>query len=87
MIEVNLNGNRRFIGLIVDTVAEVRNIRESEMEAPGADAQAEGDLLMGLGKANDKVILIIDIEKIVNQGDAVILKKDLAEQDEAMPAH
>jgi purine-binding chemotaxis protein CheW len=87
VIEVNLNGNRRFIGLIVDTVAEVRNIRESEMEAPGADAQAEGDLLMGLGKANDKVILIIDIEKIVNQGDAVILKKDLAEQDEAMPAH
>jgi purine-binding chemotaxis protein CheW len=75
IIEVNFNAGRRLLGIVVDAVTEVRNIQKNDLEELGYDSQTEGDLLLGLGKLNDKVILILDIEKIVNKEDAVILKK------------
>ncbi len=82
VIEVNVTNNRRLIGLVVDTVAEVVNIQKSEIETPGYDAQIEGDFLMGLGKLRDKVILIIDIEKILNREEITLIKKALPENEE-----
>jgi purine-binding chemotaxis protein CheW len=81
VIEVNLNASRRSLGIVVDAVTEVRNIQKDELETMSYDTQTVGDLLMGFGKMNDKVILIIDIEKIVNKDDAVIIKKTLTEQE------
>jgi purine-binding chemotaxis protein CheW len=78
VIEVNQNTGRRSVGIIVDSVTEVRNIQQGELEPPCADTQIEGDLLLAIGKLKDKVILIIDIEKIINKDDAVILKLDPA---------
>ncbi len=79
VIEVNLGANQRAVGVVVDNVAEVRNIQPGEIEEPGEYAQIEGQLLLGIGKLNDKVILMIDIEKIINKDDAVILQKTLME--------
>ncbi|MGE5583711.1 MAG: chemotaxis protein CheW [Bacillota bacterium] len=78
VIEVNLSGSQRLVGVVVDTVTEVLNIKESEIEAPGLDARSEGDFLMGLGKLKDKVVLIVNIEKVLNQAEISIIKKDLA---------
>jgi len=74
VIEIDLNSNQRLIGLVVDSVAEVHNILKTELEEPGENAQIEGDLLMGIGKLNDKVVLLINIEKILTEEDAVLLK-------------
>ncbi len=73
VIEMTFNSDRRLVGIVVDTVAEVRNIQKNELEEVGCDVQSQDDLLMGLGKLNDKVILLIDIEKIVTKDEAVIL--------------
>jgi len=78
VIEVNQNTGRRLMGIIVDSVTEVRNIQQGELEPPCAGTQIEGNLLLAIAKLKDKVILIIDIEKIINQEDAVILNLDPA---------
>ncbi len=77
VIEVNLGASQRAMGVVVDNVAEVRNIQPGEIEEPGDYAQIEGQLLLGIGKLNDKVILMIDIEKIINKEDEVVLEKAL----------
>ncbi len=77
VIEVNLGANQRAVGVVVDNVAEVRNIQPGEIEEPGEYGQTEGQLLLGIGKLSDKVILMIDIEKIINKDDAVILQRTL----------
>ncbi len=84
VIEVNLTANQRLVGVVVDAVTEVLNIQKSEIEAPGYDAQIEGDLLMGLGKLKDKVVLIIDIEKILNREEITNIKNVLATEKQSI---
>ena len=79
VIEVHLSEFQRLVGVIVDAVAEVTYIQGSEIEPPPQyEAQIEGDFLTGLGKLKDKVILIVDIEKVLSNEEIALLKKDLA---------
>jgi purine-binding chemotaxis protein CheW len=79
--EVGMNENRYLAGMVVDAVAEVRNIQSNDIEAPCAGAEIEGDLLRGLGKIDDRVILMIDIEKVMNRDDAPIYDEVPAKQE------
>ena len=78
VIEAHGFENHRLVGVIVDTVAEVVNIQRSEIEEPGYDAQIEGNFLTGLGKLKDRVVLIIDIEKVFTQDEMGLVKKELS---------
>ena len=84
VIESNQFENNRLMGVIVDTVAEVINIQQSQIEDPGCDAQIEGGFLTGLGKLKDSVILILDIDQIFNLEDFAGMKKGLS-TEEALP--
>jgi purine-binding chemotaxis protein CheW len=80
VIEVAANDNQRLAGIVVDTVSEVVNIQKGEIEPPPEyGAQIEGSFLMGLGKIKDKVILILDFEKILNREELAHLKQELVE--------
>jgi purine-binding chemotaxis protein CheW len=80
VIEVNAHESQRLVGIAVDTVSEVVNIQKGEIEPPPEyDAQIEGNFLTGLGKIKDKVILILDIDKILNREELAQLKQELAE--------
>ncbi len=78
VIEVNDTDSQRLVGIAVDSVSEVVNISKSDIEPPPQyDAQIEGDFLTGLGKMKDKVIMILDIEKILNRDELIYLKQEL----------
>lgn len=80
VLEVNSHESRRLVGIAVDTVSEVVNIQQKEIEPPPEyDAQIEGNFLTGLGKIKDRVILILDIEKILNREELTQIKQELAE--------
>lgn len=81
VIVIEVTENQRLVGLVVDTVAEVVNIQTSEIETPGYDVQIEGEFLMGLGKLPDKVVLIIDIEKVLNREEITLLKQAMPENE------
>ncbi len=71
VVEINKDGNSHLSGLIVDTVSEVLDIEEENIELPptyGNDINSE--FISGIGKKNDKVIIILNADKIIMQKDA-----------------
>lgn len=66
VVEVNIEEKRRQMGVVVDMVSEVLNIQKNEIEASlDYGATVEGDFLTGMGKIKGKVIMLLNIDKIV----------------------
>jgi purine-binding chemotaxis protein CheW len=64
IIVVEANGES--IGLIVDAVLEVLRLPEDQIEPPiQADNAENANYVSGLGKTNDKLVLLLDVEKVV----------------------
>jgi purine-binding chemotaxis protein CheW len=55
------------VGVIVDTVTEVSTIKEADIEKNMNVTSTLGDFVMGVGKQNDHLSVILDITKIVNK--------------------
>lgn len=56
----------RLAGMIVDSASEVLKIPESEIEAAPAMMQEGGlDCVTGLGKCNGRLIILLDINKVL----------------------
>jgi purine-binding chemotaxis protein CheW len=68
------------IGFIVDTVEEVMEISESNIEPPPRFKSASGKdrYISGLGKAGEAVKILIDVEKIIEDDDIRGLVEDTA---------
>lgn len=57
------------VGLIVDTVSEVRNIPESQVSpAPSVNTGSGNRYILGLGKVGDEVKILLDVEKLLFDG-------------------
>ncbi len=62
------------IGLIVDSVTEVIRIsRDSIQPPPDNVAGARTDLIKGVGKINDRLIIILNLEKILLTNEQITL--------------
>jgi len=56
------------IGVIVDNVSEVLNVQDSQIEAaPSIGTQMDTDFILGIGKIGDRVVILLDIDKVVTQ--------------------
>lgn len=63
-------------GLIVDAVADVRDLPdESIAPAPRLGAGVRHELILGLGKADDGVKILLDIERALSIDDVVELRR------------
>ncbi len=57
----------RIVGLIVDSVSQVMKIPRSQIQPPPQTiAGLAGEYLVGIGKMDDRMILLLDIEKILS---------------------
>ncbi|MCK4501394.1 MAG: purine-binding chemotaxis protein CheW [Desulfuromonadales bacterium] len=72
IIVVNVNDNP--VGLVVDQVSEVVDIADKDIEPPPATGKNRRSYIKGLGKLNEQVKILLDIE-------ALIEDEDLAEHD------
>ncbi|GIV16917.1 MAG: chemotaxis protein CheW [Armatimonadota bacterium] len=64
IIVVEVSGES--IGMIVDAVSEVLRLPEDQIEPPTQMAGTESaDYICGLGKINDRLVLLLDVEKVV----------------------
>lgn len=68
IIIVKFSDNEKDImGLIVDMVSEVLDIQDSNIEVPlNCNLVAGSNLLSGIGKIKDKVIMLLNIPSIIN---------------------
>lgn len=64
------------IGLIVDRVNEVLNIPEEEVvEPPKIENEAHNKYIKGIGKVGGSVKLILNCQKLLNEGDSELLSE------------
>ncbi|MCX7772469.1 MAG: chemotaxis protein CheW [Clostridia bacterium] len=64
--EIQTGSGPKLSGLVVDTVSEVLDVPPASVELPPSySMNGEQDFLTGLGKVKDKVILLLDTEKIL----------------------
>jgi purine-binding chemotaxis protein CheW len=62
-----VNMGERTMGMIVDVVSEVVNLPEGSVEpAPPFGANIHADFIKGMGKAGDRLLIILDIEKVLS---------------------
>lgn len=67
IVEVDIDNSKHVVGIVVDKVAEVVKIYKSDIELPPQYGQeTENGFLNGVGKVKEKVVILLDIEKIVN---------------------
>ena len=59
--------NDSLIGIIVDTVSEVVDVGDGEVEeTPQLGRGIDTDFITGLGKVKGKIIILLDIEKVLS---------------------
>jgi purine-binding chemotaxis protein CheW len=64
----------RIAGLVVDAVSDVLNIARTEIETPPElETTVDSSFITGLAKAADKLILLLDIERIVGSAEVAAL--------------
>ena len=60
------------MGLIVDEVAEVLEVVETQIEpAPSFGNEVDSQILLGVGKVAEKTILLLDLERLMNSDEAL----------------
>ena len=76
VVEIAVNDACKLMGLIVDTVSEVVNLATDQIEPPPEYGyQNNQGYLIGVGKVKERVILLLDIEKILSREESVLLKE------------
>src|SRR5215467_5363146 len=59
----------KLVGLILESRSEVLQIPENEIELPPVFDQGEGNYVTGVAKLNGRLIILIDLNKILQKND------------------
>lgn len=74
VVDVGRDADSAFrVGCIVDTVSEVLTIGAEHFEATPRCANAAGDYIAGLAKLKDRVLILLDIERVIGDIDPAAL--------------
>lgn len=67
IIEVSEGGEKHDVGMMVDAVNEVLEIPASQIEPPPSfGAAIRADFIEGMGKVNERFVIILDIDKVLS---------------------
>ncbi len=74
--EIAGQGGSVFIGIVVDSVSEVLNIKGGDIEeTPTFGARLDTDYILGMAKMNGGVKILLDIDKVLSAEDIAVLDK------------
>lgn len=72
VVETRSNGRKLSTGIVVDRVSEVLDIPNDRIEDPPAFGDAVSTaFILGMGKINDSVKILLDIDKVLGNDDAL----------------
>lgn len=70
VVEITTTGKAVMTGIVVDSVSEVLDIQESQIEeTPSFGTNVDMDFINGIAKQKNQVKILIDIEKVVDSTD------------------
>ncbi len=69
VVEVQGQNGQVQVGMVVDSVSEVLNIADSEIEPPPAlGTSSESENILGMAKIKNEVKILLDVGKVVGEG-------------------
>lgn len=76
VVEVKTNTGHVQMGIVVDAVSEVLNIRNAEIEdTPTFGASLNTDFILGMAKAENGVKILLDIDKVISAQEMEIVQQ------------
>jgi len=66
--------DRRVVGFIVDTVTEVLRIHADTVEPPGDIAGIDAEYIKGVGKIDDRLLILLDVDRVLSKQEKQILE-------------
>lgn len=67
VVEVRTGAGSVLMGIVVDEVSEVLNIRNAEIEdTPAFGTSLKTDFILGMAKAGNRVKILLDIDKVIS---------------------
>lgn len=74
IVKMQIQNSEKMVGFIVDCVSEVFEINAENIEMPPTYGEKlDNDFLKGIGKVKDKIIMLLDIDKILSKNDTEAL--------------
>jgi purine-binding chemotaxis protein CheW len=73
VVQYSLHGRNMTMGLLVDQVLEVLSIEGNQIEPPPefGNSHVDNDFILGIGKAEKRVIFLLDIGRVLSNEEAV----------------
>lgn len=69
-VVIILNLGHRVVGIVVDSVSDVMELAQENIQAaPEVDATIDGSAVVGLGSVGDRMLILLDIEKLMSSVD------------------
>lgn len=70
------SGNKIMVGIVVDSVSEVLNIKGGYIEdTPTFGAKLNTDYILGMAKMGGRIKILLDIDKVLSAEEVTILDK------------
>ncbi|TAN51235.1 MAG: chemotaxis protein CheW [Methylococcaceae bacterium] len=87
IVEVECEGGKLDIGIIVDSVSEVLEIPDSEIEPPPSfGAKIRADFIDGMGKVDGRFVILLDIARVLSLDELTMLTAMGTEKGTAVEA-
>jgi purine-binding chemotaxis protein CheW len=75
-VVIILNVGNRVIGMVVDSVSDVITLTQEQIKlAPGMSSTANGGHLIGIGTVGERMLILVDIEKLMSSDDIGLMEK------------
>lgn len=74
VVEINIATRIIAMGIVVDSVSEVVNIRANDIEdTPSFGTSLDTDIILGMAKAGDSVKILLDIDRVLRGEKSAVL--------------
>ncbi|MFO7910776.1 MAG: chemotaxis protein CheW [Desulfotignum sp.] len=78
VVEIDTTDMTIQIGIVVDSVSEVLNIKEDEMEnAPAFGTQVDTAYILGMAKIEKGVKILLDIDRVLSTRELQVMEKTI----------
>jgi len=83
VVEIEGRSGEVMVGLVVDSVSEVLNIRGDEIEeTPAFGASEDTDYILGMAKMDGMVKILLDIDQVLRAEEVALVRQTLYEKHE-----
>lgn len=77
-VVIILNVGGRVVGIVVDAVSDVISLEQEQLRpTPGMGSVIDTEYIMGLGTIDERMLILIDIEKLMASSDMGLIEHSL----------